>query len=98
MHRATVSDSLAARQSPHLDVTAAAIWRWPTAPFRPRRPQAGQPGEIAARQEIGQLIARVDRSWDTRDELRGKIHDRIQALRTRAAQISSGTGLRARSL
>ena len=35
---------------------------------------------------IGQLIARIDRSWDTRSEIRAKIHDRVPALRTRAQQ------------
>jgi polysaccharide pyruvyl transferase CsaB len=33
---------------------------------------------------IGQLIARIDRSWDTRAEIRKKIHDRLPALKVRA--------------
>jgi polysaccharide pyruvyl transferase CsaB len=33
---------------------------------------------------IGQLIARIDRSWDTRTELRKKIRERLPALRARA--------------
>jgi polysaccharide pyruvyl transferase CsaB len=33
---------------------------------------------------IGQLIARIDRSWDTRSEIRKGIHDRLPALRARA--------------
>jgi len=33
---------------------------------------------------IGQLIARIDRSWDTRAEIREKIHDRLPALKARA--------------
>lgn len=33
---------------------------------------------------IGQLIARIDRSWDTREEIRKKIHDRLPALKVRA--------------
>ena len=37
---------------------------------------------------IGQLIARIDRSWDTRAEIRTKFHERVPALRTRAAQTN----------
>jgi polysaccharide pyruvyl transferase CsaB len=33
---------------------------------------------------IGQLIARIDRSWDTRAEIRRKIHERLPALKIRA--------------
>ena len=33
---------------------------------------------------IGQLIARIDRSWDTRAEIRRKIDDRLPALKVRA--------------
>jgi polysaccharide pyruvyl transferase WcaK-like protein len=35
---------------------------------------------------IGQLIARIDRSWDTRRELRSKIAARLPDLRSRAAR------------
>jgi polysaccharide pyruvyl transferase CsaB len=35
---------------------------------------------------IGQLIARVDRGWDTRDELRAKINERIVGLKHRSLQ------------
>ncbi|MBX5482550.1 MAG: hypothetical protein IRZ16_12040 [Myxococcaceae bacterium] len=35
---------------------------------------------------IGQLIARIDRSWDIRSEIRAKIHERVPALRARALQ------------
>jgi polysaccharide pyruvyl transferase CsaB len=34
--------------------------------------------------DAGQLIARIDRSWDRRDELRVKIRDRLPHLRARA--------------
>lgn len=33
---------------------------------------------------IGQLIARIDRSWDTRSDIRAKIRERLPALRERA--------------
>jgi polysaccharide pyruvyl transferase CsaB len=35
---------------------------------------------------IGQLIARIDRSWDTRTEIRARIRERVPTLRARAAQ------------
>jgi polysaccharide pyruvyl transferase CsaB len=37
---------------------------------------------------IGQLIARIDRSWDTRGELRAKIGSRLPSLRGRAARTN----------
>jgi polysaccharide pyruvyl transferase WcaK-like protein len=37
---------------------------------------------------IGQLIANVDRSWDTRHEIRGMINERIPALKARAARTN----------
>ena len=37
---------------------------------------------------IGQLIARIDRSWDTRAALRKKVQDRVPALRERAQQTN----------
>lgn len=37
---------------------------------------------------IGQLIANVDRSWDTRHEIRGMIQERIPALKIRAARTN----------
>jgi polysaccharide pyruvyl transferase CsaB len=37
---------------------------------------------------IGQLIARIDRSWDTRRELRSKIAARLPDLRSRAARTN----------
>lgn len=37
---------------------------------------------------IGQLIARVDRSWDTRTNIRAKIGERVPALRERARQTN----------
>lgn len=37
---------------------------------------------------IGQLIARIDRSWDTRAEIRSKIRERLPALRSRARQTN----------
>jgi polysaccharide pyruvyl transferase CsaB len=33
---------------------------------------------------IGQLLARIDRSWDTREEIRAKIRQRLPALQARA--------------
>lgn len=38
---------------------------------------------------IGQLIARIDRSWDTRAEIRTKLRERAPALRTRARQTNN---------
>lgn len=38
---------------------------------------------------IGQLIARIDRTWDARAELRTKIGDRVPALRARAQQTNA---------
>jgi polysaccharide pyruvyl transferase WcaK-like protein len=38
---------------------------------------------------IGQLIARIDHSWDTRAEIRTKLRERVPALRTRAQQTNS---------
>lgn len=37
---------------------------------------------------IGQLIARIDRSWDTRSDIRAKIHERVPALRARARETN----------
>jgi hypothetical protein len=37
---------------------------------------------------IGQLIARIDTSWDTRAQLRTKLRERVPALRTRAQQTN----------
>ena len=37
---------------------------------------------------IGQLIARIDRSWDTRAEIRAKIGERLPALKSRARQTN----------
>lgn len=37
---------------------------------------------------VGQLIARIDRSWDTRDAIRAKIKRRIPALKDRAKQTN----------
>lgn len=37
---------------------------------------------------IGQLIARIDRSWDTRAEVRAKIGEQLPALRLRAQQTN----------
>jgi polysaccharide pyruvyl transferase CsaB len=37
---------------------------------------------------IGQLIARIDRSWDTRATLRAQLHDRVPALRARALRTN----------
>ncbi len=38
--------------------------------------------------EAGQLIARIDRSWDRRDELRAKIRARVPHLRARARRTN----------
>ncbi len=38
---------------------------------------------------IGQLIARIDRSWDTRGEIREKIRRRVPALKERARQTNA---------
>jgi polysaccharide pyruvyl transferase WcaK-like protein len=35
---------------------------------------------------IGQLIARIDKSWDTRAEIRTQLRERVPALRARAQQ------------
>lgn len=37
---------------------------------------------------IGQLIARIDRSWDTRAQIRTMLRERVPALRTRAQQTN----------
>ena len=37
---------------------------------------------------IGQLIARIDASWDTRAEIRTRLRERVPALRTRAQQTN----------
>ena len=37
---------------------------------------------------IGQLIARIDASWDTRTEIRSKLRERVPALRMRAQQTN----------
>ncbi len=37
---------------------------------------------------IGQLIARIDSSWDTRVEIRAKLRERVPALRMRAQQTN----------
>lgn len=37
---------------------------------------------------IGQLIARIDRSWDTRAKLRTKIRERLPSLRARAQETN----------
>jgi len=37
---------------------------------------------------IGQLIARIDRSWDARGEIRAQIHERVPVLRARAEQTN----------
>jgi polysaccharide pyruvyl transferase CsaB len=37
---------------------------------------------------IGQLLARIDRSWDTRDEIRAKISQRLSGLRSRAERTN----------
>ena len=37
---------------------------------------------------IGQLIARIDRSWDTRADIRATIGRRLPVLRARAAQTN----------
>src|SRR6476659_8773209 len=38
---------------------------------------------------VGQLIARIDRSWDARTELRTKMSERLPALRARAMQTNT---------
>jgi hypothetical protein len=37
---------------------------------------------------IGQLLARIDRSWDTRDNIRAKIKQRLPVLQSRARQTN----------
>ena len=37
---------------------------------------------------IGQLLARIDRSWDTRREIRGKIGSQLPGLKSRAARTN----------
>jgi hypothetical protein len=37
---------------------------------------------------IGQLIARIDRSWDTRDEIRASLSQRLPGLIGRAEQTN----------
>ena len=37
---------------------------------------------------VGQLIARIDSSWDTRAEIRAKLQERVPALRMRAQQTN----------
>jgi polysaccharide pyruvyl transferase CsaB len=37
---------------------------------------------------IGQLLARIDRSWDTRDEIRAKISQRLSGLKSRAERTN----------
>jgi polysaccharide pyruvyl transferase CsaB len=37
---------------------------------------------------IGQLIARIDRSWDRRDEIRARIRERVPELRRRAGRTN----------
>jgi polysaccharide pyruvyl transferase WcaK-like protein len=37
---------------------------------------------------IGQLIARIDASWDARAQLRTQLRERVPALRTRALQTN----------
>jgi polysaccharide pyruvyl transferase WcaK-like protein len=37
---------------------------------------------------IGQLIARIDRKWDTREEIRVRIEQRVPELKRRAARTS----------
>lgn len=37
---------------------------------------------------IGQLTATIDRSWDTRAEIRAKINRRLSGLKTRAKQTN----------
>jgi polysaccharide pyruvyl transferase CsaB len=37
---------------------------------------------------IGELIARIDRSWDTRAEIRARVRERVPALRARAQQTN----------
>lgn len=38
---------------------------------------------------IGELIARIDRSWDTRADIRRKIRERVPALRARARETNA---------
>lgn len=42
-------------------------------------------GEIGT----GQLIAHIDRSWDTREEIRGRIRERLPALQSRARETNN---------
>lgn len=53
--------------------------RWPSR-------SAGTPplGSIG----IGQLIARIDRSWDTRDEIRAKMAGACRGLKSRAERTN----------
>jgi hypothetical protein len=37
---------------------------------------------------IGQLIASIDHSWDTRDQIRAKVGDRLPELKRRASQTN----------
>lgn len=37
---------------------------------------------------IGQLIARIDRAWDTRGDMRAKLHERVPFLRRRALRTN----------
>ena len=37
---------------------------------------------------IGQLIGRIDRKWDTREEIRAQLRERVPALRERARQTN----------
>jgi polysaccharide pyruvyl transferase WcaK-like protein len=37
---------------------------------------------------IGELIGRIDRKWDTREEIRARIGDRLPVLRERARQTN----------
>jgi polysaccharide pyruvyl transferase WcaK-like protein len=38
---------------------------------------------------IGELIARIDRSWDTRADIRRKIRERVPTLRARARETNA---------
>ena len=38
---------------------------------------------------IGQLLARIDRAWDHRDEIRATIEERIRGLRARATRTNT---------
>jgi polysaccharide pyruvyl transferase WcaK-like protein len=49
----------------------------------------GMPSPALSAIGIGQLIANVDRSWDTRNEIRAKIRERIPALKARAARTNA---------